>query len=35
MNTYEFIDKYNLKKGIYYVTLIYNDQKVTSKVLKN
>jgi len=35
INTYEFIDKYNLKKGIYYVTLVYNDQRVTQKIIKN
>ena len=35
INTYEFIDKYNLKKGIYFVTLIYNDQKVIQKIIKN
>jgi hypothetical protein len=35
INTYEFIDKYNLKKGMYFVTLIYNDQKVIQKIIKN
>ena len=35
INTYEFIDKYNLKKGIYYVTLLYNDQRITQKIIKN
>ena len=35
INTYEFIHKYNLKKGIYFVTLIYNDQKVIQKIIKN
>lgn len=35
INTYEFIDKFNLKKGIYFITLSYNDQKITQKVIKN
>ncbi len=35
MNTFEFLDKYNLKKGVYFVNLNYNDQKITQKIIKN
>lgn len=34
-NTYEFTDNYNLSKGIYFLYLVYNGQKVTQKILKN
>ena len=35
INTYEFTDKYNLKKGIYYLTIFYNEQKALRKIIKN
>jgi hypothetical protein len=35
MNTYEFTDHMNLEKGIYYLTLGHNDQKVTQKIISN
>jgi hypothetical protein len=34
-NTWEFIDKYSLMKGIYFITLSSGDQKITTKILKN
>ena len=34
-NTYEFSDKYNLNKGIYYIYIIFKDQKITRKILKS
>ena len=34
-NTWEFLDTYNLKKGIYFVVLSYNNQKFTKKIVKN
>jgi hypothetical protein len=34
-NTWEFIDKYNLKKGIYFVILSYNNQKFTKKIVRS
>ena len=34
-NTWEFIDSYNLKKGIYFVIISYNNQKFTKKIIRN
>jgi len=34
-NTWEFIDSYSLKKGIYFVILSYNQQKFVKKIVKN
>jgi len=34
-NTWEFTDKYNLKKGIYFVILSYNNQKFTKKIVRS
>jgi len=35
INTYEFIDKYNLRKGIYFITFLYNGEQITRKIIKN
>lgn len=35
VNTYNFTDKYNLNNGIYFITLICEDQKISKKVIKN
>ncbi len=35
LNTYEFNSQSELSKGIYFVTLIYNDQKEVQKLIKN
>ncbi len=35
INTYAFTDKYNLQKGVYFLEMIYNDQKVIQKIIKN
>ena len=34
-NTYQFTDNDNLKNGIYFITIIYNNQKITRKVVKS
>ena len=34
-NTYEFLDNYNLSKGVYFFYIIYNGQKITNKIIKN
>ena len=34
-NTYEFTDNYNLNKGIYFINLLYKNQHITQKVIKN
>jgi hypothetical protein len=34
-NTWEFIDQHGLPKGIYFVNLVYNEMKVSQKVMKN
>ena len=33
-NNYDFSDNHNLEKGIYYLCIIFNDQKIIQKVLK-
>ncbi len=34
-NTYEFIDKFNLTKGIYFAKINYNGEKIVQKIIKN
>lgn len=35
MNKFEFKDNYGLQNGIYYITLINGDQKISQKIIKN
>ncbi len=35
INTYEFTDRSNLRKGIYYLTIFYNEQKTIRNIIKN
>jgi hypothetical protein len=35
INTYDFFHVYNLKDGVYFVALIYNDEKVIQKLIKH
>jgi hypothetical protein len=35
MNQYEFTDRAGLQNGIYFMTLLYNDKKVTQRIIKN
>lgn len=34
-NTYEFTDNYNLNKGVYFLYIVYDGQKITQKIIKN
>ncbi len=35
MNQYDFVDQMGLTKGMYFLNLIYNDQKQVQKIIKN
>ncbi len=35
MNQYDFIDQQGLPSGIYFLTLLYEDKKITQKIIKN
>ena len=35
INTYDFYNNYDLKDGVYFVALFYNDEKVIQKIIKN